>query len=170
MKPEIITRPAWRKLIVAGCLALLMAGCASNGKTSSAPSPSAPAPSAPASAATSSPNAALCADAVALRAAVNNLVHVTVAPGMASEIKSDIASVSASLATFTNDARGQLQAQTSALKNALSTLQTAVGDLTASPSASAVTNVRTALGGVNTAARDLLAAVDTTCPSASPSM
>jgi hypothetical protein len=67
-----------------------------------------------------------------------------------------------------NDAVGQWQAQINALKSALANLQTAVKTLAANFSASAVSGVMTAIGGVSTAGQNLLAVVSTRCPSASP--
>jgi hypothetical protein len=101
--------------------------------------------------------------------AADKLRHVTVGPGMASEITAGLASLQSSLATFVNDAKGQWQAQTSALKSALTALQSAVKDLAASPGTSTAGQTRTALANVNTAARNLLAAVNPACPSPSPS-
>jgi hypothetical protein len=155
---------AWREAVAAGSLALLLAGCASSGTSASAPSSSAPA-----AAANSPAGAALCADAAALRASVDKLVHVTVAPGMASEITADYNDVKASLTTFADHAHGRWQTQTSALKSALATLQAAVKDLAATPSTKALTDVHSALAEVSAATRDLLAAVGPSCPSSSPS-
>ena len=67
------------------------------------------------------------------------------------------------------DARGQYQAQTSLLSSALATLGTSVSDLAAHPGAGTVSGVVAALGGVTTAGQNLLAAVNTSCLSASPS-
>jgi hypothetical protein len=147
---------------------LLLAGCGSSATSSSASSAASSSSSAPAAAASSPASAALCADAAALRASVNKLVHVTVAPGMASEITADYNDVKASLTTFAADAHGQWQSQTSALKSALATLQAAVKDLAATPGTKALTDVHAALAQVGTATRDLLAAVNPSCPSSSP--
>jgi hypothetical protein len=110
----------------------------------------------------------LCADAAALRTSLDKLTHVTVGSGTANEIKADLTEVKNSLTTFADHARGQWQAQISALKTALGQLQTAVGSLAASPGTSTATGVATAVRGVGAAARDLLAAAGTHCPSASP--
>jgi hypothetical protein len=156
--------PRW-KLVVTACGLVLLAGCASSstspgGTSSTATSPSAsPSPS----------SSVLCADVAALRASLDQLVHVKVQVGVASEITADLANVEAALTKLVNDARGQWQAQTSALKAALDTLKTAVGSLTASPSASTASAVTAALGQVKTAAQDLLTAAGADCPSASPS-
>jgi hypothetical protein len=101
-------------------------------------------------------------------ASLTKLTHVKVGKGTVDEIKADLTDVQAKLTAFATDARGQWQAQTSALKSALAKLQTAVKNLTASPSTSALAGVATALGGVTAAGQSLLAAVDTRCPSASP--
>ena len=178
MKQGIVTRPAWWKLvIVVSGLALLVVACGSgsgtpSGGTSSAAlsssTPATPSSSTPASPATSPLNAAVCADAAALRASLDKLKHVKVGKGTVSEIKTDLKDLQANLTAFVNDARGQWQAQTSALKSALAKLQTAVKTLAANFSASAVSGVVTAIGDVSTAGRNLLAAVSTRCPSASP--
>ncbi|MGE5285649.1 MAG: hypothetical protein ACM3ML_00285 [Micromonosporaceae bacterium] len=168
MKPSIVTRPAWWKLVMVACgLALLVAGCGSGGGTpSEGTSSGVPSSSTPV---TTPPNAVLCADAAALRASLDKLTHVNVGAGTVSEITADLNDLEANLTALVNHARGQWQAQTSALKSALATLKTAVSNLAASPSTSAVSSVVAALGDVNTAAQNLLAAVNPRCPSASPS-
>jgi hypothetical protein len=169
----------WRLAAAAGGLALLTAACgassssASGGTASGTPSPSAPSSFAPSSsapaAAGSSPGSALCAGAAALFTSLNQLTHIKVQKGAKNEITAKLTDVKANLTAFVTEARGQWQAQTAALKSALTNLQTAVKSLTASPSASAVGGVVTALGGVSAATQSLLAAVSTRCPSASPS-
>jgi len=171
-KPGIVTRLSrWKLAASASGLALLAAACGSSGGTpSGGTSSGVPAPSASAATpATAQPNAVLCADAAALRASLNKLTHVTVGKGTASQIKADLNEVEANLTAFVNNARGQWQAQISALKSALTNLKTAVGNLAANPGSSTVSGVVTAVGGVNTAAQNLLAVVNTDCPSASPS-
>jgi hypothetical protein len=170
MKPSIVRRPArWKLAVAAYGFSLLAAACGSSGTpsggTSSGVSPS----SASAAPATTPPNAVLCDDATALRASLDKLTQVKVGTGTASQIRADLNEVEANLTALVNHARGQWQAQTSALQSALTTLKTAVSSLASNPSASTVSGVATALGGVNTAARNLLAAVNTSCPSASPS-
>ena len=171
MKPGIVTRAARWKLAPIACgLVLLAAACGSSGSTpSGGTSSGVSSSSTSAAAATSPPDAVLCADAAALRASLDKLTHVKVGKGTVSEITADLNEVKANLAAFVNHAQGQWQAQTSALKSALAALSTAVGNLAASPSTSAVSGVVTALGAVSTAAQNLLAAVNTRCPSASSS-
>ena len=173
MKPGIVTGTARWKLVLAVCGLALLAGCGS-GSTSPATSPSAPAsPSVPATSSSAAPSAssssALCDDAAALRAALDQLRHINVQPGAVSEITSDVTNVKSALATLVTNAHGRFQAQTSALSTALNTLSTAAGSLRASPGVSTVSGVVSALGQVNTAGQKLLAAVNTDCPSASPS-
>jgi hypothetical protein len=166
MRVGTVTRPArWRLAAIAGGLALLTVACGSSGSTASGGAPSSSAPAA----AGSSPSSALCADAAALFGSLNQLTHLKVHKGMKNDITAKLTAVKANLTAFVTEARGQWQAQTAALKSALTSLQTAVKSLTASPSASAVGGVVTALGGVSTATQSLLAAVSTPCPSASPS-
>ena len=165
-----MTGTACRKLALAACGVALLAGCTS-GSATSASSPSAASSSAPASASAAAPpsNSALCANADALRASVNQLRQIKVQAGAVSQITANINDVKAALTKLVNDARGQFQAQTSALSTALDTLKTAVSSLGASPGVSTVSGVVSALGQVNTAAQSLLAAVNTDCPSASSS-
>ena len=170
MTPGTVTRPArWRLSVIAGGLALLTAACGSSSTPSGgAPSPSPPSSSAPATA-DSSPSSALCADAAALFDSLDQLTHIKVHKGMKDDIAANLTTVKANLTAFVTEARGQWHAQTAALKSALTNLQTAAKSLTASPSVSAAGGVVSALGGVSTATQNLLAAVSTDCPSASPS-
>jgi hypothetical protein len=169
MNPGTVTRTTQLKLALAACGLALLAGCTS-GSTSPASSPSAAAPATSSSPATaSSASATLCADAAALRASLDQLRHVSVQPGAVSEITSDISNVRTALTTLVNNAHGRWQAQTSALSAALDKLRTAVSSLAASPGVSTVTGAVSALGQVNTAAQNFLAAVNTDCPAASPS-
>jgi hypothetical protein len=172
MKPGIVTRAVRWKIAIVVCGLALTAGCGSGSDTSpgSTPSvtPSSPV-AAPSSSAASPSNSVLCADAAAVRASLDKLRHVNVGTGMASEITADLNDVKTALETFVTDARGQYQAQTSSLSSALSKLRTSLSDLAAQPSASTVSGVVAAIGQVNTAGQDLLAAVNPSCPSASPS-
>jgi hypothetical protein len=167
-----MAKPArWRLAAIAGGLALLTVACGSSGTTASggAPSPSPPSPSPSAPAATgSSSTSGLCDEAAALFDSLNQLTHVKVQKGMKNEITADLTNVKAKLTAFVDEAHGRWQAQTAELKSALTKLQTEVKNLTASPSVSALASVATAIGGVGTATQNLLAAVSTDCPSASP--
>ncbi len=150
--------------MIAGGLVLLAAGCGSGGSSSSTPA------TATSSATTDSPaaspsNSVLCADAAALRASLDKLRQVKVGAGTVTEITADLNDVKTALTTFTDNARGQWQAQTSSLNSALDKLKTSVSNLAAHPGVSTASGVVTALGEVNTAAQNLLAAVNTSCPS-----
>jgi hypothetical protein len=171
MRRVTATRPAWWGIVAAAAgAALLVAACGSGGGVpAGGGSPSGGGTSAAASPAAPGPNAALCQDAAALRASLGKLTHVSVGAGAANEIKADLADVKTKLTSFAAEAHGQWQAQTSALKSALTKLQTAAADLATHPSASTVSGVVTALGGVTTATSNLLAALSTACPSTSPS-
>jgi hypothetical protein len=166
MNLRIVTGATRWKLVVTACGLALLAGCTSAstspGGTSTAPSSSSPAAASPSS-------SVLCADVAALRTALDQLVHVNVQPGAATEITSDIQNVKAALTKLVNDAHGKWQAQTSALSAALDQLKTATQDLIANPIGSTVSAVAAALGQVKRASQDLLAAAGTDCPSASPS-
>jgi hypothetical protein len=153
--------------MIACGLALLMAGCGSGGAPSGSTPSGAASSSATASAAASPPDSVLCADATGLRASLDKLRHIQVGAGTVAEIMADLNEVKAAVMTFADDARGQWQAQTSALNSALAKLKTAAGNLAANPGVSTVSGAVAALGEVNTAAQNLLAAVNTRCPSAS---
>ena len=163
-----MTGTAGRRLALAACGLALLAGCGS-GSTSSSSSPSAAASATSSSAAPSPSDSALCADAAALRSSLDQLRHVNVQSGAVSQITANLNNVKAALTTLVTSAHGQFQAQTSALSAALDTLKTAVSSLGASPGVSTVSGVVSALGKVNTAAQNLLAAINTDCPSASSS-
>ena len=159
-------------ILVACWLALAVVACESDdtGAGSAIPTPTAtPTTAATASPGTPTPNPTVCADAAALRASVDELLAVTVRPGLADEIEADLKDVQAKLATLRTDARGGLQDEVTALESALSTLQTAVQSLAANPDVTAVQAVRTALQQLGPAARDLQTAIEARCPSASPS-
>jgi hypothetical protein len=171
MKLRIATRPARYALgtIACGLALLAAAGCGSS-STSSAGTPAGAASSSASGASSPAPaSSALCADAAALRTSLDKLRHVNVGAGMVTEITADLNEVKTALTTLVNDAHGQWQAQTSSLSSALDKLRTAVSNLAANPGAGAITGVVAALGEVNTAAQNLLAAVNTSCLSASPS-
>jgi hypothetical protein len=169
MKPGIVTGTARWRLALTVCGLALLAGCGS-GSTSSGTSPSAAASAtSPSAAASPSSSSALCADAAAVRASLDELRRINVQPGAVNEITSDLSNVKTALTTLVTNAQGRFQAQTSALSAALDTLGTAASSLRASPGVSTISGVVSALGKVNTAGQNLLAAVNTDCPSASSS-
>jgi hypothetical protein len=164
MRRVTAARPAWWKIaaVVLGA-GLLTVACSSSSSTTSPPATSAATPAA------ATANAALCADADALRTSLGNLTHISVGKNSADQIESGIANVKKTLAGFTAQAKGEYQAQTGALKSALDKLQTAASSLKSNPGVSTVADTVSALTGVATAAGGLLTAVGAKCPSASPS-
>lgn len=166
MKPRgsVTSSVRWRFAAMACGAALLTVACGSNSSTPAAgASPAAASPSG------SAASSALCADAAALRTSLNKLtkLQASAGQGAANEVKSDLANVKTAATNFANDAKGEWQPQTSALKSALTSLQTQVQKLTANPTAAGVSSVVTALGQVTTAAERLFAAVGKDCPSGS---
>ena len=167
MKPRgSVAGPAPLGLAAVACgVVLLMAACGSGGSSPAATAPSSPAVASPS---VSAPSAAVCADTAALRTALDKLTHVQAqGTGAVAEIKADLANVKAATTKLANQAGNQWQAQTSSLKSALTSLETAVKQVTANPSATAVTSVVTAIGEVTTATQHLFAAVGNRCPSGS---
>ena len=166
MRRVTVTRPAWWKIVaVAFGVALLAVACASGGGTSSGGAT----PAGGSSSSSPLPSGALCQDAAALRTSLASLTHIKVGTGAGASISSGVADVKAKLATFTADAGQQWHAQTAALNSALGKLGTQAKNLASQPSAAALDGVVNALGDVTTAAQNLLGAVNTRCPSASPS-
>src|SRR5690348_17522698 len=110
MKPGgNVTKPArWGLAALACGAALLTAACGSSSSSTASGGSSSPAtPSAASS--------ALCADAAALRTALGKLtsIQASAGQGAANEVKTDLANVKAAATTFTNDAKGEWQPQTS---------------------------------------------------------
>jgi hypothetical protein len=148
--------------LAAGLLAVACGsgGLYGGGSSSGNASPAASSPAA-------SPTSALCQDTAALRASLNKLKHVNVSLGTGDEIKSDVADVKEKLDAVRAQSRGDLQAQTTALKTALIKLQGAASTLSSNPSASAVSGVVGALREVTASGSSLLAALGKKCPSSS---
>src|SRR5438067_13030885 len=120
LRTVTVIRPAYRNLAALACGLALVSGPALAACTDKNNSPTA-SPSASASSG-QAPQAALCADAAALRDSAGRLVNVTVVPGMADEIRADANEVKADLTTFVSNAHGSYQPQTDALRTALATL------------------------------------------------
>jgi hypothetical protein len=164
MKPRggATGRARWGLAAIACGVALLTAACSSSSSTASGGSAS-PAAASTTFSAASSPR---CADAAALRHSLEALTHVQASAGQGAvnEVKSDLAGVKTAVTKFASDAKGRWQSQTSAVKSALASLETAVQQLVANPSTAGVSTVVTALGQVTTAAQQLFAAVAKDCP------
>ena len=160
------TRPAWWSAAAVALGAGLLAVACSSGSTPASGTSASGTPSATPTATTTS---VVCQDAADLRTSLHNLTHSSVSKGDVTELKSNLAQVHTDLTSLITHAKGEWQTQTSALKAALDKLQTAISDLSSSPSASTVAGVAAALRGVAAAGGSLLTAVSTRCPSASPS-
>jgi hypothetical protein len=164
MRPTTGTRPTWWSTAAVALGAGLLAVACSSGSTPASGTSASVTPSA-----TPTATSVVCQDAADLRTSLHNLTHSHVSKGDVTELKSNLAQVHTDLTALITDAKGEWQTQTSGLKAALDKLQTAVSDLSSSPSASTVAGVVAALGETATAGGSLLTAVSTRCPSASPS-
>jgi hypothetical protein len=80
-----------------------------------------------------------------------------------SGLTANLDSIKTSLGSLSSSASSEFQAQTSALKSDLNGLKSAVTKLTKSPSASAITDVKTEAEKVSAAGRNLEAAVKSHC-------
>jgi exonuclease VII large subunit len=159
-----VTGPArWRLAATACSVALLTVACGSGSSSSAASGGSSSAAATPSAA-----SSALCADAAALRASLSKLtkIQASAGQGAVSEVKTDLANVKTAATNFANDAKGEWQPQTSALKSGLTSLQTEVQKLAANPTTAGVSSVVTALGQVTAAAEQLFTAVGKDCPGA----
>jgi hypothetical protein len=170
MRRLVPSRVTWKAVPIALGTGMLVVACSSGSSSSGAASTPATSAAASSSApAAPSANAALCQNVAALRTSISNLTHISVSKGAVNEIRSNLTDVQSKLNALTAQAHGQWHSQTAELKAALGKLHTATSDLAANPGVSTVSGVVTALGGVTTAASNLLAATSTDCPSASPS-
>ena len=169
MRPTTGTRPTWWSTAAVALGAGLLAVACSSGSTPASGTSASGTPSATPSATPTTTTSVVCQDAADLRTSLRNLTHSNVSKGDVTELKSNLAQVHTDLTSLITHAKGEWQTQTSALKAALDKLQTAISDLSSSPSASTVAGVAAALGGVAAAGGSLLTAVSTRCPSASPS-
>jgi hypothetical protein len=150
----------WQTVAAAAGAAFLVAACGSGGTPAGGSSPSTT---------SAAPSSAVCQDAAALHASIDNLTSINVGQGMGDEIKSDLADVKAKLNTLTTQAHGEWQSQTSALSASLDKVQTAVSNLTSNPSASTVSATVSALRDVSAAAGSLFTTIGQRCPSVSAS-
>jgi flagellar motility protein MotE (MotC chaperone) len=146
----------WYVVAVALVAGLSLAAC---GSTASPSNTTSPAASAPATSPAPDTSTAVCQAAAELRDSVSSLLHITSRQGAVNEVKSDLANVEAKLNALTAQLHDSLKPQTNAVKSSLDSLKTAVSNLGAQPSTSAVTAVVTAAGGLSTAVRNLMAAL-----------
>jgi hypothetical protein len=152
-----------------GSLAVALSACTGGGSQPSAAASSGTSTSVATAPATASPSGGLCADAAALRASVAQLANATMAPGLANEIRTDLNAVTSNLTTLVDNARGQWQPQTSALRSALDQLQAAVEKMISSPGSGGASEAVTARDQVRKASQGLLDAMSPDCAATSPS-
>ena len=107
----------------------------------------------------SSSKPAYCADAANLKTSVSNLGNVDVATNGLGSLQTALSSVQTDASAFATDAKSAYPSQTTALKNSLSSLDTAIKSAKGQPPATAVTTVVPAVTQVKTSASALQSAV-----------
>jgi hypothetical protein len=167
MSRVTLGRHACRGILLSG-LVLLAAACGSGGSGSGSPA-SAGSPSSSAAAPATSASAVLCSDVAALRGSLQELTSIRPNANTVTELSSAVQNVQTNLAALGSAAGTVWNVQVQNLRAALTKLQSAVSTLAAQRNASSVSGVVTALGGVSTAARQLLDAASPSCPSPSAS-
>jgi hypothetical protein len=142
-------RPGTRRwlLLPAAVLVLsgLAAGCSSSGSSSSSGG--------------SSSKPAYCTAASQLKTSVRNLGNITINIHDLSSVNTAVSKVSNDAKTFASEAKSAYPSQTTALKNSLSGLETAIKSAKGQPSlatvaavVSSVTQVKTSAGNLQSAA------------------
>jgi hypothetical protein len=107
----------------------------------------------------SSSKPAYCTDAANLKTSVSNLGNVNVAKNGLGSLQTALSSVQTDASAFATDAKSAYPSQTTALKNSLSALGTAITSAKGQPRATAVTTVVPAVTQVKTSASALQSAV-----------
>jgi len=153
-----VLRPnRWRIIAAALVAGLSLAACGST--SSSAGGTASPSASTPATSPAPGTSSTVCQAAADLRDSVTALTHIKNEQGAVNEVKSDLANVESKLNALTAQLHDSLKPQTNAVNSALGTFKTAVSNLGAQPSTSAVTALVAAASGLSTAVRQLLAAL-----------
>ena len=111
----------------------------------------------------SSSKPAYCADAVQLKTSVQDLGNVNINVHDLSSVNTAVSKVQADATTFASDAKSAYPSQTTALKNSLSSLETAVKSAMSQPSVTTVAAVVSSVTQVKTAADNVQSAVKGTC-------
>jgi hypothetical protein len=106
---------------------------------------------------------AYCTDASQLKTSVQDLGNVTVNVHDLSSVNTAVSKVATDAKKFAADAKSAYPSQTTALKNSLSSLQTAVKSAMSQPSVTTVAAVASAVPPVKTAADNLQTAVKGKC-------
>ena len=111
----------------------------------------------------SSSKPAYCTDADQLKTSVQDLGNITVNVNDLSSVQTAVNKVQADATKFASDAKSAYPSQTTALKNSVSGLQTAVKSAKATPSVTSVAAVGSSVTQVKTAASNLQSAVKGAC-------
>jgi len=106
---------------------------------------------------------AYCTDASQLKTSVQDLGNVTVNVNDLSSVQTAVNKVQADATKFASDAKSAYPSQTTALKNSVSGLETAVKSAKATPSVTSVAAVGSSVTQVKTAASNLQSAVKGAC-------
>jgi hypothetical protein len=111
----------------------------------------------------SSSKPAYCTDADQLKTSVQDLGNVNINVHDLSSVNTAVNKVQADATTFASDAKSAYPSQTTALKNSLSSLETAVKSAMGQPSVTTVAAVVSSVTQVKTAADNLQTAAKGTC-------
>jgi hypothetical protein len=106
---------------------------------------------------------AYCADASQLKTSVRDLENVNINVRDLSSVNTAVGKVQADAATLSSDVKSAYPSQTTALKNSLSSLETAVKSAMSQPSVTTVAAVVSSVTQVKTAADTVQSAVQGTC-------
>lgn len=106
---------------------------------------------------------AYCTDASQLKTSVGNLGNVNVAKNGLSSLKTALSKVQTNAKAFVTDAKSAFPSQTTALKNSLSGLETAITSAQGQPPLTAAATVASSVTQVKTAASNLQNAVKGNC-------
>jgi hypothetical protein len=152
-------------LLVSAAAALLtlgLAGCSSDpaGSTDSA---TAPAATSQAASPAGSGSAQLCGDVDAAQASLQALTGTDILNEGTSALKENFADFEASVQTLLDSARSDFASESDAVKAAVDSLKTAIGELSASPSVADAAAVVAALKPVQESVTTLLTAVKDAC-------
>ena len=139
-------RPGTRTMLLLPAAALVLSGLAAGCSSSSGSS-----------------KPAYCTAASQLKTSVHNLGDVSVATNGLSSLQTALNKVQTSATTFAADAKSAYPSQTTALKNSLSSLQTAIKSAKGQPPLTAATAVVPAVTQVKTSASNLQSAVKGKC-------
>jgi hypothetical protein len=106
---------------------------------------------------------AYCTAAASLKTSVQNLGDVNVAKNGLSSLQAALSQVQTSAKTFTADAKSAYPSQTTALKNSLSSLDTAIKSAKGQPPLTAAATVAPSVTQVKNSASNLQSAVKGKC-------